>query len=166
MSLFASRDLAPAPGGAGGTARWNRTPRRTRSVLTRKNVPSPTPLTRCTGAGALRVWAGDSCRRRKGSGQLYRRRAVILPARLSLGGLRWAPARWQGADTTRRGALIALSWRWASALAHSLLFRRFYAGEQEPASPSPWVGGAWPSGWELFLLGPPPDELPVHGASW
>jgi len=28
-----------------------------------------------------------------------------LPARLSLGGLRRAPARWQGADATRRGAL-------------------------------------------------------------
>jgi hypothetical protein len=50
--------------------------------------------------------AGDSCRRRNGSGQLCFRRAAVLPA----GGLRrWrstgapgAPARWQGADTARR----------------------------------------------------------------
>ena len=78
----------------------------------------PTLFDPCTGAVAWRLLAGDSCRRRNGSGQLCFRRAAVLPA----GGLRrWrsigapgAPARWQGADTARRGA----TWRrWGCAAA-------------------------------------------------
>ena len=72
----------------------------------------------CPAAGTRRPFPGDPCRRRNGSGQLCFRR----PSVRSGGGLRrWrsigapgAPARWQGADTARRGA----TWRrWGCAAA-------------------------------------------------
>jgi hypothetical protein len=45
MSLCDIRYRAPAPGGAAGMACSTRTLRRTRSTLTRKNVPVSTCLT-------------------------------------------------------------------------------------------------------------------------